>query len=109
MPTELTEPQLPGMPEPKAPKAGTLAALKHEWTLFRKLTIEHEGLIQPFVAAVVLGVSRARVHQLMAHGQLEVFELFGKPYLSARSVDERRDSELSKGGRPRVMGDSVAA
>ena len=109
MPNDLTEPTLPGMPEPKSPKPGSLGALKLEWIRFRKLANEHEGLIQPAVAAVVLGVSRARVHQLMAHGQLEVFELFGKPYISALSVDERRNCELSKGGRPRLNADPLAA
>lgn len=103
MPEELTERELPGMPEPKAPKPGSMAAIKHELRLYKTLVAEEGGLVPPSVGADVLGVGRSCVDDLTKRGKLSLFVVFGRPYLSLRELESRLGSVRDRGGRPRRL------
>jgi hypothetical protein len=67
MQKELFEPEV-GSPEWKSA----------EWDRYRRLSIKHDGLTTPFWAALALGVTRQRVHQLKQAGVLSTVEIMGK-------------------------------
>jgi hypothetical protein len=81
--------ELPGMPLPtaKTPRKGSAAWISAEWQKFSDLAAEHRGLTQPVMAAMALGVSRARVNQLMDTGHLRSFEVMGKRFVSCADVE----------------------
>ena len=58
------------------------------------------GLLSPSQAAVHLGVSKVRVHQLMEAGILRKWVYLGKPYVSCQDVADRREADV-KTGRPK--------
>jgi hypothetical protein len=61
---------------------------------------EEDGLLNASQAAVLLGVSRERVHALMATGRLRRFSFCGQHYVSHRELSARRAADV-KSGRPR--------
>lgn len=95
------ENELPGMPAPSAPKLrkGSRAWIGAEMSRFRSLSVEHDGLTQPFMAALVLGVSKQRVSQLMGAGHLRSFEVMGKSFLSCRDIEQFAKLERDTGFR----------
>ncbi len=75
------------MPPPSTPRAGTRAWRVAEFNRFRKLSAKEGGLTNPIVAAVLLGVSRQRVHQLIETGHLRAFNVLGKNYVSCDGLE----------------------
>lgn len=84
------EQELPGMPEKRAPRPGSMGWAKAEWHRFRTLSAIHGGLTQPSMAAMALGVSRQRVHQLVQEDLLTVHYIFGKPYIACNELADFR-------------------
>ncbi len=80
------DPELPGMPSAKVPQVGSPAWTVAEWKRFRRLSKEHDGLTSPAMAAVAIGISRQRVHQIIQEGHLRTFTILGKPFLSCDEV-----------------------
>jgi hypothetical protein len=82
--------EFPGMPAPTEPKLrkGSRAWIKAEFQKFQDLALEHRGLTQPVFAALALGVSKQRVHQLMETGHLRSFEVLGKRWISCTDIEE---------------------
>ncbi len=78
-----------------APKVGSVAWTVAEWKRFHALSKEHGGLTNPAFAAVAIGVSRQRVHQLINTGHLRSFEVLGKPYVCCNDVEEFAKLERS--------------
>lgn len=74
---------------------------------FMRTSREEDGLLSPSQAAVILDVTPARVHQLIQAGKLRSWTFLEKPYVSGQEVDARRKSDLSKGGRPRKLGERL--
>ena len=58
------------MPPASTPREGSTAWKLAEFKRFRKLSLQEGGLTQPFVASLLLGVSRQRVHQLIEEGRV---------------------------------------
>jgi len=79
-----------GMPKPTEvkPRKGSAAWVKQEWNRFRELAAEHDGLTNPTMAALALGLSKTRVMQLMDQGKLHWFEVMGKRFISCRDIEE---------------------
>jgi hypothetical protein len=92
--------EFPGMPAPTEPKLrkGSRAWIKSEFAKFQSLAAEHRGLTQPVFAALALGVSRQRIHQLMESGHLRSFDVMGKRFISCVDIEEfsklERDSSF---------------
>lgn len=63
---------------------------------FRELWKELGGLITATQAAFLLGVSRERVRQLGAHGQVRRCEALGRVYYSSADVDKRVVAQLDE-------------
>lgn len=61
---------------------------------------DEDGLLNARQAAILLGVSRERVFQLVVSGQLRRFSFCGEHYVSHREVRARRESDI-RSGRPR--------
>lgn len=93
--------ELPGMPEPQdaKPRKGSKAWKKAEIARFYALAREHGGLTSAFFVAVVLGVSRQRVHQLAEAGTLPSYDVLGKRYFPCDVVEEFAARER-RAGRP---------
>ena len=72
-----------------APLGKQLESAGHELGRFLELCKIHGGLVTQPQAGIVLGVSRARVRQLIDMGQLTGVECFGKVFCSVREVDKR--------------------
>ncbi len=95
------ENELPGMPARTAPKLrkGSRAWIASEMALFKQLSAEHSGLTQPFMAALMLGLSRQRVHALIQTGHLRSFEVMGKTFISCTDLEEFAKLERDSGFR----------
>jgi hypothetical protein len=96
-----SSPELPGMPAPSAskPRKGSVAWVKAEWKKFSELAAEHRGLTQPAMAAMALGLSKARVNQLMDSGHLRSFEVMGKRFVSCADVEAFQQLDRHAGFR----------
>ena len=66
------------------------------------LSSEVGGLIPPSVAAVLLEVSRQRVHQFMTEGRFTIHQFLGEKYLELRQVHDFRKNPRAN-GRPRKL------
>lgn len=97
------------LPEAKAPKPGSLAALRDEFRRFRAISLEEGGLITQSQAARYLGVHPARVLALVRKGTLRAFRFpeIGMIGVSASDVQRRMkakaDGTLPR-GRPKGKG-----
>jgi hypothetical protein len=74
---------------------------------FMELSSREKGLLLPAQAAIVLGVSNQRVLQLVQAGKFQAWEFFGKSYVSAREIEERRASDVKSGRPPRRLGQRI--
>lgn len=74
----------------------------HVWDTFRELSrvTEEKGMLVPqtFVAKL-LGISTQRVHQLVAEGRFETYEMNGIPLITENSIVAFAKLER-KSGRP---------
>lgn len=70
------------MPPPDYPRSGSKAWKVAEFRRFRRLAEKEGGLCQPIFAALLLGVSRQRVHQLIENGHLRAHNVMGKNFVS---------------------------
>jgi hypothetical protein len=73
------------------------------FTHFMELSSLEKGLLLPAQAAIVLGVSNQRVLQLIDAGKFQSWEFFGKSYVSAREIEQRRASDVKSGRPPRGL------
>lgn len=78
-----------------------------ELTSFLTVSTEQKGLIRQADAASILGISRARVGQLVEAGTLAGWEFFGNRYVSASHVAARVACRPAA-GRPRHLELQVA-
>jgi len=76
---------------------------------FREIAVREEGLLLPSQAGEVLGISKQGVQNLIERNKLTVWRFFDKPFVSAREVEQRKNSPRDKGGRPRKQEDLQAA
>lgn len=79
--------ELPGMPPANTPRAGSRAWKVAEFKRFRALCEQEGGLTMPIVAALMVGVSRQRIHQLIESGHLRGFNVFGRNYVSCNGLE----------------------
>jgi hypothetical protein len=70
---------------------------------FMELSSREKGLLLPAQAAIVLGVSNQRVLQLVEAGKFQSWEFFGKSYVSAREIEQRRSADVKSGRPPRSL------
>lgn len=63
-------------------KKGVLDDVKE----FMRLTKHHGGMLPVSACAIVLGVSRQRVHQLVDEGTFSVYEFYGMKWLLEKEV-----------------------
>lgn len=80
-----------------------VSAVRSAWDAledFRALTRRHGGLVPPGAAAVLLGVHRSRVYQLIEAGRLEVVAYGVHQYVAADSLERWAKAEHPV-GRPR--------
>ena len=59
------------------------------------------GAVPPYMAAIGLGVSRQRVHDLISKGKLRAWSFNGKPLVSVKDIDaydEARKKEANYKG-----------
>lgn len=75
------------MPEPNLPRKFTQRWSRSEMERFKTLSREHHGLTSPTFAAIILGISRQRVHQLMDKGRLTTHEVHGRLWLGIDEVE----------------------
>jgi hypothetical protein len=75
-----------------------------EW--FRQASSEEGGLIAKAHAALVLGVSKQRIGDLVAEKRLREHEFFGKEFISCRDLEAFRKVER-KTGRPKANPERV--
>lgn len=79
--------ELPGMPAAKPPKKWSERWSRLEMERFKALSREHGGLTIPTFAAILLGVSRARLYQLLDAGRLPVYEVHDKTWLAVDDIE----------------------
>jgi hypothetical protein len=79
--------------------APTVAAEESPWARYRRLSAELGGLIPQTMLPLALGVSTARVTQLMNDGRFEVVKIGGTNYVGGEAF-ERFLSQERKAGRP---------
>jgi predicted XRE-type DNA-binding protein len=82
----------------EAPETDT----RGELTSFLTVSTEQQGLLRPSDAAGILGITPARVGQLMDSGKLASWEFFGNRYVSASHVAARVTCRPAS-GRPRKL------
>jgi hypothetical protein len=85
--------------EQPTPRKGSKAWTMIELRRFRALSREHGGLTNPTFAALLLGVSRQRVHQLMMEGKLPFHDIIGRPFIQCDVLEEFSKLERSTGYR----------
>jgi hypothetical protein len=93
------EQELPGMPKAKAPAVKSREWAKAEVKRLWQFALEHDGVLFPAQAAFLLGISRARMHQLIQEGRLVVHEFAGRPYLAGDDVEAFERLERHSGFR----------
>lgn len=64
-----------------------------------RAALQDRHVVPPALAGVILGVSKQRVHDLMAENKLQVVEILGKTFLTEESVLSYAKSVKAKGGR----------
>ena len=74
---------------------------KDEFSSYLAISAAEGGLMGAAPAATVLGVSNQAIQDLISRGKLRSWEFFGKTLVSARDVQQRRNSPRERGGRPR--------
>ena len=84
---------------PDMPQA-TAKAPMSDFARLREFSSEHGGGLLPQQAAVALGISNARVLQLLEAGILTHVEVFGRKLISCNDVLTRMESRPPT-GRPR--------
>lgn len=79
------------------------AGLLERWRNFGQLAESFGGLAPQAFVHELLGVSRQRVHQLVASGHLEQVDFMGTKWISARSLTDWINNPLQggEGGRGR--------
>lgn len=87
------------MPVSKPPRKYSERWNRSEMERFKKLSREHNGLTPPAFAALILGVSRQRVHQLMTIGRLTSHDIHGRVWLAVDEVEMFATLERSSGFR----------
>jgi len=70
---------------------------------FRETAVREEGLLLPSQAGEVLGISKQGVQDLIERRKLTSWRFFDKPFVSAREVEQRKNSPRQKGGRPKLQ------
>jgi len=85
---------------PSLPRSTVIEEVRSDWNTFRRAQERLGGLILPSHAAVLLGVSRARVYQLIDSQKLRVYQDDGFKYVSVADVRERLANPVGVDGKP---------
>lgn len=97
--------ELPGMPAPRPPKRGSRAWVTLESKRYDKFLRKEGGAVAPFIAALMLGVSRQRVHQLIDSGHLDHNTFFERIFIGFDTLMQFKALERS----PQFRYDEIAA
>ncbi len=90
------------------PLGKRLSEVGSEFGRFLEFCKKTGGLVTPSQAAYILGVTRARVDQLLVHGKIQRYVCFGKSYCSCREIDKRlsdrvKDIALASGENSKAL------
>ena len=95
---------------PKTPKLGhvydlyrTPGNIAAEFVRFQRVSKFVGGLVPQAQAALVLGLSRQRVNDLVAAGRLREHDFFGKDFIAGKDIAEFK-AKPRRSGRPRKVG-----
>jgi hypothetical protein len=96
---------------PTTPKAGHVYELNRtpgniadEFGRFQRVSTFVGGLMPQAQAALVLGLSKQRVNNLVAKGRLREHDFFGKNFVACSDI-AKFQAEKRRSGRPRVTRD----
>ena len=87
---------------PALPPRTVRPSVREQWNAFRRDFDRMGGMLPPGPAAVFLGVSRQRVHQLIKAGQVRTkdYDDVGR-WVSLEDIVQRMVETPNKGGRPK--------
>jgi hypothetical protein len=86
----------------EVPTRALTKTVRQEWQEYTSSCEAEKGLVLSSTAAKLLGVSSARIAQLLARGKLTKFDHLGHTWVSATQLMDRLASPVDKGGRPRL-------
>lgn len=72
----------------KPAEPGSALQTRQDVRRFKTLCLKHNGLTTVWFAQIALGVSRQRIHQLIAEGRLPSYKLLGKVLIPCDRLDE---------------------
>jgi predicted transcriptional regulator len=85
----------------EVPASSTTPTARGQWTEYLRVNEEQGGLISQALAAKLLGISRARVGQLVDRKKLAAWYLLDHSWVSATEIMQRCTATPDRGGRPK--------
>jgi len=86
--------------------------VRTKWEQLQEMSAEaeqHGGFVPPFIAAVLLDVSRQRVNAMMETGILKRYEYFGNPFVTVNDIAAYMNGDRRgvKGRPPKTFKESL--
>jgi hypothetical protein len=85
----------------EVPASTVAPSAQDQWNEYLRVNEEQGGLISQALAAKLLGVSRARVGQLIERKKLAAWKLLDHSWVSATEIMQRCTATPDLGGRPK--------